>query len=403
MTMHQDHGVMKDLVKHPNEFPYLLQLAATTYGSPAAPIPKEPDRAFCYNTLHTVSKGFPRFVMRLPQELQDPICIFYLLLRALDTVEDDMNLKSETKISLLRVFHEHCSDRNWSMKSDYGIYADLMERFPLVVSVLEKLPPATQQTFRENVKYMGNGMADFIDKQILTVDEYDLYCHYVAGSCGIAVTKVIVQFNLATPEADSYDFSNSLGLLLQKANIITDYNEDINEEPRPRMFWPQEIWGKYAEKLADFNEPENIDTAVKCLNHMVTDAMRHIEPSLKGMVYFTDKTVFRALALLLVTAFGHLSTLYNNPNVFKEKVRQRKGRIARLVMSSRNVPGLFRTCLKLANNFESRCKQETANDPTVAMTIKRLQSIQATCRDGLAKYDTPSGLKSFCAAPTPTK
>jgi phytoene/squalene synthetase len=48
----------------------------------------------------------------------------------------------------------------------------------------------TDQVFAENTKYMGNGMADFIDKEILTVDEYDLYCHYVAGSCGIAVVKV---------------------------------------------------------------------------------------------------------------------------------------------------------------------------------------------------------------------
>nr|AND81096.1 PSPP synthase [Botryococcus braunii] len=403
MSMHQDKGVAKDLLRHPGEFPYLLQLAATTYGTPAAPIPKEPDRAFCYNTLHAVSKGFPRFVHRLPLELQDPICIFYLLLRALDTVEDDMNLPSKVKVDLLREFHEHCKDRNWSMKSDYGIYADLMERFPLVISVLEKLPKPTQEVFVENVKYMGNGMADFIDKEILTVDEYDLYCHYVAGSCGIAVVKVIVQFNLATPEADSMEFSNSLGLLLQKANIITDYNEDINEEPRPRMFWPQEIWANYSEKLADFNEPANLEKAMKCLNHMVTDALRHIEPSLKGMVYFTDGTVFRALALLLVTAFGHLSTLYNNPNVFREKVRQRKGRIARLVMSSRNVPGLFRTCLKLAKNFEARCLEETKNDPSVATTIKRLQSIQATCREGLEKYETPSGLRALCAAPSPTK
>jgi farnesyl-diphosphate farnesyltransferase len=40
-------------------------------------------------------------------------------------------------------------------------------------------------------KRMGNGMADFIAKQeILTVEEYDLYCHYVAGLVGIAVTQV---------------------------------------------------------------------------------------------------------------------------------------------------------------------------------------------------------------------
>lgn len=37
--------------------------------------------------------------------------------------------------------------------------------------------------------------------------------------------------------------------MLQKANIIRDYLEDINEIPRSRMFWPREIWSKYADKL----------------------------------------------------------------------------------------------------------------------------------------------------------
>uniref|UniRef100_A0A453M5B0 Squalene synthase n=1 Tax=Aegilops tauschii subsp. strangulata TaxID=200361 RepID=A0A453M5B0_AEGTS len=43
--------------------------------------------------------------------------------------------------------------------------------------------------------------------------------------------------------------SNSMGLFLQKTNIIRDYLEDINEIPRCRMFWPREIWSKYVDKL----------------------------------------------------------------------------------------------------------------------------------------------------------
>jgi Squalene/phytoene synthase len=46
--------------------------------------------------------------------------------------------------------------------------------------------------------------------------------------------------------------SNHMGLFLQKTNIIRDYLEDIVEEPAPRMFWPREVWGKHADRLADF-------------------------------------------------------------------------------------------------------------------------------------------------------
>ena len=35
------------------------------------------------------------------------------------------------------------------------------------------------------------------------------------------------------------------------------------------MFWPRDIWGKYAPALADFKEPANRGAAVRCLNDMV--------------------------------------------------------------------------------------------------------------------------------------
>ena len=39
------------------------------------------------------------------------MCVFYLVLRALDTVEDDMAVPQEIKIPLLRAFHGKCYDR----------------------------------------------------------------------------------------------------------------------------------------------------------------------------------------------------------------------------------------------------------------------------------------------------
>ena len=58
-------------------------------------------------------------------------------------------------------------------------------------------------------------------------------------------------------ESSMDDLANHMGLFLQKTNIIRDYLEDIMEEPAPRMFWPREIWGRYAGELADFKEHKN--------------------------------------------------------------------------------------------------------------------------------------------------
>jgi hypothetical protein len=54
--MYQGHG-LKDLILHPEELPYIVQIAATTYSTVVPPAPKEADLAFCYNTLSRISKG----------------------------------------------------------------------------------------------------------------------------------------------------------------------------------------------------------------------------------------------------------------------------------------------------------------------------------------------------------
>ena len=44
-----------------------------------------------------VSRSFAIVIEGLPEELRTPICVYYLILRALDTVEDDVNISREEK------------------------------------------------------------------------------------------------------------------------------------------------------------------------------------------------------------------------------------------------------------------------------------------------------------------
>lgn len=65
------------------------------------------------------------------------------------------------------------------------------------------------------------------------------YCHYVAGLVGIGLSRLFSASQLEDPEVgQDTELANSMGLFLQKTNIIRDYLEDTQEG---RAFWPQEV------------------------------------------------------------------------------------------------------------------------------------------------------------------
>ncbi|RRT42190.1 hypothetical protein B296_00044251 [Ensete ventricosum] len=171
---------------------------------------------------------------------------------------------------------------------------------------------------------MGAGMAKFICKEVETTDDYDEYCHYVAGLVGLGLSKL---FHASGSEKLAPDnLSNSMGLFLQKTNIIRDYLEDINEIPKSRMFWPRQIWSKYANKLEDFKYVENSTKAVQCLNDLVTNALIHAEDCLQYMSALKDLSIFRFAAIPQIMAIGTLALCYNNVEVFRGVVKMRRGK-----------------------------------------------------------------------------
>ena len=65
------------------------------------------------------------------------------------------------------------------------------------------------------------------------------YCHYVAGLVGIGLSRLFSASELESPEVgEDHQLANSMGLFLQKTNIIRDYLEDILQG---REFWPKEV------------------------------------------------------------------------------------------------------------------------------------------------------------------
>ena len=65
---------------------------------------------------------------------RDEVCIFYLVLRALDTVEDDMSIETDAKVAMLRSFHTRLLDPTWSYAASTEKDRVVLQDFPTVRS-----------------------------------------------------------------------------------------------------------------------------------------------------------------------------------------------------------------------------------------------------------------------------
>ncbi|XP_059314269.1 squalene synthase [Lycium ferocissimum] len=368
-------GSLRAILKNPDDLYPLIKLKLAARHAEKQ-IPPEPHWGFCYSMLHKVSRSFALVIQQLPVQLRDAVCIFYLVLRALDTVEDDTSIPTDVKVPILISFHQHVYDREWHFSCGTKEYKVLMDQFRHVSTAFLELGKHYQQAIEDITMKMGAGMAKFICKEVETTDDYDEYCHYVAGLVGLGLSKLFHASGKEDLASDS--LSNSMGLFLQKTNIIRDYLEDINEVPKCRMFWPREIWSKYVNKLEDLKYEENSDKAVQCLNDMVTNSLSHVEDCLTYMYNLRDPAIFRFCAIPQVMAIGTLAMCYDNIEVFRGVVKMRRGLTAKVIDRTRTMADVYGAFFDFSCMLKSKVNN---NDPNATKTLKRLEAILKTCRD----------------------
>lgn len=324
----------------------------------------------CYRLLNLTSRSFAKVIKELNPQIRDCIMLFYLILRALDTVEDDMTIdQAKVKVPLLRSFHEKLDIKGWSFNGNGPDEKDrlVLVRFNVILEEFHKLSRDSQLIIKQITKRMGNGMADYIENKdfnshgILTVSDYDLYCHYVAGLVGDGLTQLIIlngygskDLLLPSKPQDITENKESLirfikespyenmGLFLQKTNIIRDYNEDLIDG---RVFWPKEIWSLYADDLQDFLQDAHTDKGVQCINHLILNALEHVEFVIQYLSMINEQTTFQFCVIPQVMAIATLNLLTNNAKVLHENVKLKKRTTIRLILESRTFKGtlaLFR-------------------------------------------------------------
>ena len=307
----------------------------------------------------------------------DPVCVFYLVLRGLDSVEDDLSYPANHRIALLRDFYAKSFDPEWNITGvgDSEDYRFLLANYDKVTRTLQNLDSRYQTGIQDICRKMGRGMADMSESRIVTSEDYDRYCHYVAGLVGIGLSGIFAQSGFERAGlADRWDLANSMGLFLQKTNIIRDYFEDLNLE---RQFWPQEIWGLYADDLGDFLFQPAFRSSLGCLNHLITDALRHVPDCLEYLSQLEDPDVLRFCAIPQTMAIATLSRLYENPAVFTGKVKISKAQAAWLMIETKGIEDI---CQQF-NHFTGKIKAKlNPVDPNYKTTAHRVDRILKSCK-----------------------
>ncbi|XP_024532546.1 squalene synthase 1 [Selaginella moellendorffii] len=393
-------GMVEALIRHPGELPALLQMKLAAARAAHA-FPADPHMAYCYRILLLVSRSFAVVVQHLNQEIRDAVCIFYVVLRALDTVEDDMSIPVETKTTVLEEFYKHLEDPSWRFVCGEKHCRELMKNFNHLSLAFLQLSKEYQCVISDITKRMGYGMAEFIRKEVVTVSDYDKYCYYVAGLVGVGLSHLFnssrledLDQRLIEPDNDQSLVPEypaiSMGRFLQKVNIIRDYLEDINELPAPRMFWPREIWGKYAPTslLSDFRDESNEKEAVECLNDMITDCLRHAPECLFYMSKLKNPSVFRFCAVPQVMAIATAAVCYNNPQVFRGVVKIRRGTTAKIIVTTNNMADVCGAFYDFASILASKINK---NDPSALIAAERVENIFKACR----QYGLSSSRKNY--------
>lgn len=364
-----------------SQISHIDEIFAAVWFKYGVPMPNKLDRsdenvAFCDNILVKVSRSFAAVIQQLPTGLCVDIMIFYLVLRALDTVEDDMTAfkgKEERKIKHLEDFYKTALVTDgWTMTGvGEGDEALLLNEFYRVVTVFKGLSVGSQEIIADITRKMGGGMAYYVGIDLgqgtVTVADYNKYCHFVAGLVGEGLSRLFTSTGYESPKVAAVcaTTANTMGLFLQKTNIIRDYLEDYVDG---RAFWPQEIWKQYAPDgdLGDFAKPQHAAVAVSLLNHLVTNALECIPECLEYMALLKTEEVFRFCAIPQVMAIATLAELYNNPKVFTGVVKIRKCQAAKLILDTKSVGGLHKWFNILTRNILRRVPQ---NDPNAEKTI----------------------------------
>lgn len=269
-----------------------------------------------YNMFRESTYTFYEPLMHLSQPSRDVICIMYLILRALDTFEDDPYYGD----SLSRADHcdafskcmDDVTDMSLSFETSIHKYKSLMNNFgQVIVRELMQLNPMHIVIIRQTAAHMGRGMANMLRKHptwIRSLADFYAYCEVVSSNIAVPVIHIIAEIYNIHVNNEKYvqEVLEVFAVILQTVNIVRDVRDDIIQQGRcywPYQFYMEELEGVFENDefselpnprilLAPYSDDQTKEKMLRVQNRLLMEAfnmMFDVAIKVNKMVYMDIK------------------------------------------------------------------------------------------------------------------
>jgi farnesyl-diphosphate farnesyltransferase len=268
----------------------------------------------CYELLDATARTFAISIRLIDDRAtRDRICLMYLVLRALDTIEDEESVgPKEDRIRLLAGFYERLTSADAtrvSIPCEPCKYRDLMTDIgPIVITQLLAQPSEVRRIVMQTCGAMAIDMHHFLLHPVDSWDAYDEYCNSVAGRLAPPI-MAILRPDSTEPCHPSFI---AMGNVLQRCNIIRDIRKDLLHG---RVYWPPQAYAPL-QRASQLLEPEHLPAAMLASRRMILELLRYMSHEFASNTVFSNDSCSGYFLSNFALGLATLVIVFGNESVF---------------------------------------------------------------------------------------
>ena len=295
--------------------------------------------------LRTASRTFAIGIERLPGVLCEATTIAYLLLRVSDYLEDNEEMETDQKVSLLNLWvnvlrEEADVETLTSYFTDANTQnpdAIVAQHSKEILLQLKSLPYAVQEIIVRHVIHCTLGMARWtqIGPNVADEKEMDDYMFEVAGRVGYLITQLFAWYShtIRRKEQEIMPLAREYGLGLQTVNIIRGLREDFE---RGWVYVPKIFLSEMGLTKEQLFDTENRERALQVLDMLTNKAERHLHEALKYVksLPWWQHGIRLGCIFPLMFAIRTLAVCRRNAQVFESEAKITRADVKKIVLDS---------------------------------------------------------------------